>query len=85
MDGSKYALHNISSDDFDDILSQYSSVVPQKLAELEKQRLTIVPVELAKRKKDGKAYFTKQEVTTLVDWKLYVSSLMAHQTWLIIL
>lgn len=79
MEGSRYALDNISTDGFDDLLAQYPSVVPQKLAELEKQRLNILPAEVDKRKADGKAYLTKQEVATLVDWKLFGISLESTQ------
>lgn len=68
--GSQYAFDDISEGDFDDILSQYNEVVPSKLAQLEEERLVTIPASLAARKKDGKAYLSKLEVATLVDWKL---------------
>lgn len=68
--GSQYAFDRISGNDFEDILSQYSDVVPSKLADLEEQRLSVIPDNLAERRSEGKAYLTKSEVATLVDWKL---------------
>jgi hypothetical protein len=68
--GSQYAFGSISAGDFDDILSQYSEAVPSKLADLEEQRLSVIPDVLAERRSEGQAYLTKKEVATLVDWKL---------------
>lgn len=68
--GSQYAFDRISGSDFEDILSQYPDVVPSKLADLEEQRLSVIPGVLAERRAEGKAYLTKSEVATLVDWKL---------------
>ena len=68
--GSQYAFDRISGSDFEDILSQYPDVVPSKLADLEEQRLSVIPDVLAERRSEGKAYLTKSEVATLVDWKL---------------
>lgn len=68
----RYAFDHISEADFDEVLSQYPETVPSKLAELEEQRLSIIPTVLAGRRKEGNAFLTKAEVTTLVDWKLYV-------------
>jgi hypothetical protein len=67
---SQYAFGSISESDFEDILSQYPDAVPSKLADLEKQRLSIIPAVLAGRRSEGQAYLTKAEVATLVDWKL---------------
>lgn len=67
---SQYSFRKISEGDFDDILSQYDEVVPSKLAQLEEERLVTIPASLAARKKDSKAYLSKSEVATLVDWKL---------------
>lgn len=69
---SQYAFDRISSDDFDHILAQYPETVPSKLADLEEQRLSTIPSTLKERKTKGKAYLTKDEVATLVDWKLQV-------------
>jgi hypothetical protein len=68
--GSQYAFGSVSASDFDDILSQYPETVPSKLADLEKQRLSVIPAVLAERRSEGQAYLTKEEVATLVDWKL---------------
>lgn len=78
--GSHYAFDHISKGDFENALSQYDGVVPSKLAELEEQRLHIIPKSLATRKKGGRAYLTKQEVATLVDWKLYVHAMPTDYT-----
>jgi len=67
---SQHAFDRISSDDFEQILAQYPETVPSKLADLEEQRLSIIPATLKQRKAKGKAYLTKNEVATLVDWKL---------------
>jgi hypothetical protein len=67
---SQYAFESISASDFEDILSQYPEAVPSKLADLEEQRLSIIPAVLAHRQSEGQAYLTKKEVATLVDWKL---------------
>lgn len=68
--GSRLTFDRISQDDFDDILSRYPETVPSKLAELEHQRLSVIPARLSERKTKGKAHLTKDEVATLVDWKL---------------
>ncbi|KAL1302630.1 hypothetical protein AAFC00_003001 [Neodothiora populina] len=48
-------------------LDGYGDVVPEKVGELEQQRLEIIPRALAEREI---AYLTKAEIQTLVDWKL---------------
>lgn len=63
----------ISDADFAAILQSYPDQVPQKLDELEQQRLVSIPKALSERKP---AHLTKLEVQTLVDWKLYVESLV---------
>jgi hypothetical protein len=67
---SQYAFDRISKDDFKQTLAQYPETVPSKLADLEEQRLSIIPAKLKERKTKGSAYLTKAEVATLVDWKL---------------
>ena len=67
---SQYAFDRISKDQFEQTLAQYSETVPSKLADLEEQRLSAIPVKLRERKAKGNAYLTKAEVATLVDWKL---------------
>jgi hypothetical protein len=68
--GSQHAIDRIAGSDFEEILSQYPETVPAKLADLEEQRLSTIPDALAKRRAEGRAYLTKAEVATLVDWKL---------------
>lgn len=68
--GSHLAFELISKDDFDKILSRYPETVPSKLADLEGQRLSTLPARLREREAVGKAFLTKDEVATLVDWKL---------------
>ena len=53
---------------FDEILLEYSDAVPEKLSELDKQRYVIIP-EIIKKQKDSR-FLSKQQVATLVDWKL---------------
>lgn len=67
---SRYAFDRISKCDFEQTLAQYPETVPSKLADLEEQRLSNIPSTLKERKTKGKAYLTKKEVATLVDWKL---------------
>lgn len=54
------------------LLAEYPSVVPAKLADLEEQRLTIVPSALARRREEGKSCLVKDELIKLVEWKLFV-------------
>jgi hypothetical protein len=67
---SQYAFDCISNDDFEQILAQYPKTVPSRLADLEEQRLSNIPATLKERKAKRNAYLTKEEVATLVDWKL---------------
>lgn len=60
---------NIEPVEFESILDSYRDEVPERLAELEKQRLEIIPAALSER---DATHLTKKEVQTLVDWKLYV-------------
>lgn len=68
--GSQWDFDSISQADFDDILAQYLDIVPSKLADLEEQRQKIIPSRLSERKANGRGFLTKDEVATLVDWKL---------------
>lgn len=63
-----YHFDTISPEVFDNLLGQYPKVVPEKLAELEEQRLRIIPQSVRSRRPE--AYFTKDELVTLMDWKL---------------
>lgn len=64
---------NIEPTKFKHLLDSYKDEVPQKLAELEKHRLKIIPEALSER---NATHLTKKEVQTLVDWKLYVIELV---------
>ena len=66
----EYAAESIDKSTFNTLLDQYQDVVPQKLAELENQRLSMIPSTLGTRRSDGKPYLFKDEVVTLIDWKL---------------
>jgi hypothetical protein len=65
-----YSFQCIGHSEVSEILAQYPSLVPPKLSELEEQRWTTIPTIVAKRKMTGNAFLKKQEVATLVDWKL---------------
>lgn len=65
-----YTFDSIDRKTFDALLEQYPACVPDNLKALEEQRLHELPKVLAKRKADGKAYLNKDEVATLVNWKL---------------
>lgn len=62
-----HRIRTISPEDFQKTLEKYDALIPEKLSELEDQRLRIIPETLSERKP---AYLTKTEVQTLVDWKL---------------
>jgi hypothetical protein len=72
----QYHAQTISGEDFQMLVHSYSEEVPDKLAELEKQRLVTIPEAFAGR---NPSYLTKAEVQTLVDWKLYVQK--PYQPW----
>ncbi|KAF2153030.1 hypothetical protein K461DRAFT_212473, partial [Myriangium duriaei CBS 260.36] len=60
----------ISNADFQSILDRYEPGVPDKLKSLDQKRLHDVPALLSERRKTNDAHLTKDEVLTLVDWKL---------------
>ena len=62
---------NVSLATFDRILAKYDDQVPERLAELEELRLHTLPDAIAQRRKDGEAYIAKDELKSLVEWKLY--------------
>lgn len=70
MDG-KERYENINATTFGALLEEYPNVVPAKLSELDHERYDNIPNRLSQRK-DPK-FLTKDEVATLVNWKLYVS------------
>ncbi|OAG07470.1 uncharacterized protein CC84DRAFT_1089392 [Paraphaeosphaeria sporulosa] len=60
----------ISRETFNAILSHYSSIVPEKLRELDVLRYETIPAAVISRAKEGGAELTKDEVVKLVEWKL---------------
>jgi hypothetical protein len=56
----------------------YESHVPDKIQGLESLRGVDIPETLTQRKKDGNAFLEKNEVMSLVEWKLYASSTTIH-------
>ena len=54
-------------------LRSYESHVPPNLQDLESLRLNDIPEALAQRKKNGESLLEKKEVTSLVEWKLWVT------------
>lgn len=56
---------------FYSLLQQYQDVVPKKLNALDEQRYSIIPEALNAR--TGDPHLLKDEVVTLVKWKLYGS------------
>lgn len=63
----QHAFDSIDASAFDDVLKNYASVVPENLADLENQRLDVIPRALEER---NPAFLTKFELATLMDWKL---------------
>lgn len=76
MDESR-SFENIDSATFDDLLSAYPDVVPAKLSDLDQQRYEKIPKALKQRKPPD---LEKDQVGTLVDWKLWV--FMFPRLWL---
>lgn len=66
----EHSFTSISPTTFDALLADYPTILPKKLEELDQQRYTSISNAIDQR---GSAYLTKDELTALVDWKLYVS------------
>lgn len=56
---------------FKDVLSRYPAMVPEKLRDLDAQRYDIIRKAVAAQEESEK-HLTKEQVVTLVEWKLYV-------------
>jgi hypothetical protein len=64
----KRAFNTITPDEFNNILAQYPSIIPDKLADLDRERYKTIPGRL---EADADApSLSKDEVATLVEWKL---------------
>ena len=67
----KECFHNIDSNTFDSLLKEYPDVVPEKLSKLDEQRYVTIPGDLEQQL--GLPSVSKDQLATLVDWKLYVA------------
>lgn len=63
----------ITYSDLEKSLLSYISHVPPDIQRLDSLRLNDTPETLAQRKKNGEAFLEKEEVTNLVQWKLWVT------------
>lgn len=71
MESADSADH-ITYSDLKKRLLSYNSHVPPDIGHLESLRLKDIPEALAQRKKNGEAFLEKEEVTSLIRWKLWV-------------
>ena len=67
-----FSAHTVSRVDFNNILARYQDAVPAKLHDLDKLRFELIPEKVAQRQKESNAFLEKEEVESLVEWKLYV-------------
>lgn len=65
---------NISFVEFETNRDAYESLVPSKLHALEDLRLHQIPELLEQRKTQGEAFLERNELSNLMEWKLYVVS-----------
>lgn len=65
-----FSAHTVSRVDFNNILARYQDAVPAKLHDLDKLRFESIPEKVAQRKKESDAFLEKEEVESLVEWKL---------------
>jgi hypothetical protein len=69
-----FKLDTISLKTFDATLSRYSSLVPERLKELDTLRYDTIPAafaeKIAAQSGDDQASLAKDEVEKLVEWKL---------------
>jgi len=63
-----YHINSITKQTFEEVLSRYPSAAPEKLHDLDAQRYEAIPEAIAKP--GGREHLTKDEVVTLVEWKL---------------
>lgn len=69
-------LDAIDPEAFNSLLEQYPNIVPDKLHALDEQRYDTIPQAI--RDRDGPSCLTKEELVTLVEWKLYAFSLYEY-------
>jgi hypothetical protein len=62
-----HAITSITLPTFNTVLARYPTAVPDKLRALDTQRYVAIPAAVAAR---ADAHLTKEEVVTLVEWKL---------------
>ena len=72
MESTDGAAH-VTYSDLKTHLLLYESHVPPNIQGLESLRINEIPETLAQRKKDGEAFLEKEEVKSLVEWKLWVT------------
>ena len=65
----------ISLDRLHALTLRYNTQITDKIQRLEELRVITIPETLKQRKKDGTPLLEKTEVTSLVEWKLYVTSI----------
>jgi hypothetical protein len=63
-------LETINIKTFNSVLERYEPLVPESLKPLTTFRGDEIIKLVAKRKEDGEAYITKDELVKLVEWKL---------------
>jgi hypothetical protein len=79
----KFSFELIDEEAFDSISQQYNGVIPEKLEELDEQRYNTIPAVVKDRGEDP--MLSKEEVATLVKWKLYVPMAISLSTYLSLL
>lgn len=62
---------SIDVETFEHTLSQYSSLLSDKLEALDEKRYNVIPAALAERRASKHMYLAKDQVLDLVTWKLY--------------
>lgn len=67
----QYHIDTISLSIFEDVLSRYASIVPEKLHALDTLRYDTIPASVLGRGQS--AGLKKDEVVSLVEWKLCVT------------
>lgn len=65
-----FSAHTVSRVDFNNVLARYQDAVPAKLHDLDKLRFESIPEKVAQRKEGVDAFLEKEEVESLVEWKL---------------
>jgi hypothetical protein len=68
-----FKIDTISISTFSEKLARYPGVVPEKLQSLDEARYNTIPTAITNTNQaDSDVYLYKNQVETLVEWKLYV-------------